>query len=291
MIALRGMNTFALEHRFVNLGSIQLHVVQFGPPKGRPVMLLHGFPDFWIGWKRQLGALASAGYRVIIPDQRGYNSSDKPRAIGEYALGKLVGDVVGLADALGLERFYLVGHDWGGIVAWATAAIVPHRLDKLVILNAPHPSVLLPYSLQSPTQVLRSSYAAFFQIPLLPEAVLSAHRSALLVRALKGSSRQGAFDDEDVAAYRQAWEQPEALTSMLNWYRALRFGPSLPQRVTTPTLVIWGVQDQALEFGLAQRSLDLCDHGQLRVVEKATHWVHREESGVVNAALRGFFNG
>lgn len=248
MIALRGMNTFALEHRFVNLGSIQLHVVQFGPPKGRPVMLLHGFPDFWIGWKRQLGALASAGYRVIIPDQRGYNSSDKPRAIGEYALGKLVGDVVALADALGLERFYLVGHDWGGIVAWATAAIVPHRLDKLVILNAPHPSVLLPYSLQSPTQVLRSSYAAFFQIPLLPEAVLSAHRSALLVRALKGSSRQGAFDDEDVAAYRQAWEQPEALTSMLNWYRALRFGPSLPQRVTTPTLVIWGVQDQALAY-------------------------------------------
>jgi pimeloyl-ACP methyl ester carboxylesterase len=285
------MDLFAPEHRFVNVGSVRLHVVQFGPPDGRPVMLLHGFPDFWMGWRRQADALASAGYRVIIPDQRGYNSSDKPRGIKEYTLHKLVGDVVALADALGHARFHLVGHDWGGIVAWATAAIVPHRLEKLVILNAPHPGVLLAHSLQSPTQFLRSSYVAFFQIPLLPEAALGAHRSALLVRALRGSSRQGAFDDKDIAAYRQAWEQPEALTAMLNWYRALRFRPSLKQRVSTATLVIWGQQDQALEFGLARRSLDLCDNGQLRVFENATHWVQREESSAVNAAILTFFDG
>lgn len=284
------MDSFAPEHRFVSVGSIQLHVVQFGPPEGRPVMLLHGFPDFWFGWRRQVGALASAGYRVIIPDQRGYNSSDKPRGIGEYTLSKLVGDVVALADALGLLRFHLVGHDWGGIVAWATAAIVPHRLDKLVVLNAPHPGVLLAHSLQSPTQFLRSSYAAFFQIPLLPEAALGAHRSALLVRALRGSSRKGAFDDEEIAAYRRAWEQPEALTAMLNWYRALRFRPSLKARVSTRTLVIWGQQVQALEFGLAKRSLDLCDDGQLRIFERATHWVHREDSSAVNAAMLVFFD-
>ncbi|KEQ07429.1 alpha/beta fold hydrolase [Pseudorhizobium pelagicum] len=285
------MTVFEPEHRFVNVGSLRLHVVQFGPAGGRPVMLLHGFPDFWIGWRRQIDALASAGYRVIVPDQRGYNTSDKPGGVREYALPRLVGDVVALADALGVERFHLIGHDWGGIVAWATGATLPHRLDKLVILNAPHPEVLLAHAVHSPTQFLRSSYVAFFQIPLLPEAVLGARRSALLVRALRGSSRQGAFEEEDIVEYRHAWEQPEALSSMLNWYRALPFRPSLKARIVTPTLVIWGLQDKALEFGLAQRSLALCEDGKLELFAQATHWVHREESGAVNAALTAFLDG
>ncbi|MHB9363715.1 alpha/beta hydrolase [Mesorhizobium sp. LNJC403B00] len=203
-------------------------------------MLLHGFPDFWIGWRRQIDALATAGFRVIVPDQRGYNTSDKPKAIREYTLPKLVGDVVAIADALGIGRFHLVGHDWGGIVAWAAGAKLPHRLERLVILNAPHPEVLLAHSLRSPTQFLRSSYAAFFQLPLLPEAFLGAGRSALLARALIKSSRTDAFTAEEIAEYRQAWERPGALTGMLNWYRALRFRPSLKERITTPTLVLWG---------------------------------------------------
>ncbi|WP_352499247.1 MULTISPECIES: alpha/beta hydrolase [unclassified Mesorhizobium] len=164
--------------------------------------------DFWIGWRRQIDALASAGFRVIVPDQRGYDTSDKPKAIREYTLPKLVGDVVAIADALGIGRFHLVGHDWGGIVAWAAGAKLPHRLERLVILNAPHPEVLLAHSLRSPTQFLRSSYAAFFQFPLLPEAVLGAGHSALLARALIKSSRTDAFTAEEIAEYRQAWERP-----------------------------------------------------------------------------------
>ncbi|MER8899879.1 alpha/beta hydrolase [Mesorhizobium sp. M0676] len=186
----------------------------------------------------------------------------------EYTLPKLVGDVVAIADALGIGRFHLVGHDWVGIVAWAPGAKLPHRLERLVILNAPHPEVLLAHSLRSPTQFLRSSYAAFFQFPLLPEGVLGAGHSALLARALIKSSRTDAFTAEEIAEYRQAWERPGALTGMLNWYRALRFRPSLKQRITTPTLVLWGMQDQALEYGLAERSLALCNDRGLQTFER-----------------------
>jgi pimeloyl-ACP methyl ester carboxylesterase len=279
------------EHRFVNAGSIRLHVVQAGPTEGQPVILLHGFPDFWIGWRRQMEAFASAGFRVVVPDQRGYNISDKPKGICEYTLAKLLGDVVALADALGLGKFHLVGHDWGGIVGWAAGAKLSHRLDKLVILNAPHPEVLLAHSFRSPTQFLRSSYAAFFQFPLLPEAILGARHSALLARGLIKSSQPGAFTDEDIAEYRRAWERPGSLTGMLNWYRALRYRPSLKERITTPTLVLWGMQDQVLECGLAERSLALCDEASLQTFEKATHWVQREDARAVNAALLAFLEG
>ncbi|WAP69100.1 alpha/beta fold hydrolase [Jiella pelagia] len=285
------MISLDLEHRFVTVGSIRLHVVQAGPADGKPVVLLHGFPDFWIGWRHQIRALASAGFRVIVPDQRGYNTSDKPKGIVEYRLSKLLGDVAGLADALGYERFHLVGHDWGGIVGWSAGAKLPHRVDKLVILNAPHPEALFPHALRSPTQLLRSSYAGFFQFPLLPEIILGARRSTVLVRALERTSRPDAFTDEDLAEYRRAWEQQGSLTAMLNWYRALRFRPIMKERIATPTLVLWGMQDRALEFGLAQRSLGFCDNGYLETFDKATHWVHREEARAVNASLVSFLDG
>ncbi|MER9400579.1 alpha/beta hydrolase [Mesorhizobium sp. M0615] len=131
----------------------------------------------------------------------------------------------------------------------------------------------------------------FFQFPLLPEAFLGAGRSALLARALIKSSRTDAFTAEEIAEYRQAWERPGALTGMLNWYRALRFRPSLKERITTPTLVLWGMQDQALEYGLAERSLALCNDRGLQTFEKATHWVQREEASAVNAALLAFLDG
>ncbi|MES0188623.1 alpha/beta hydrolase [Mesorhizobium sp. C386A] len=247
--------------------------------------------DFWIGWRRQIDALASAGFRVIVPDQRGYNTSDKPKAIREYTLPKLVGVSLPSPTRSASEGFTSSVIYWGGIVAWAAGAKLPHRLERLVILNAPHPEVLLAHSLRSPTQFLRSSYAAFFQFPLLPEAFLGAGRSALLARALIKSSRTDAFTAEEIAEYRQAWERPGALTGMLNWYRALRFRPSLNERITTPTLVLWGMQDQALEYGLAERSLALCNDRGLQTFEKATHWEQREEASAVNAALLAFLDG
>ncbi|MBB3934594.1 alpha/beta fold hydrolase [Aureimonas phyllosphaerae] len=279
---------FAPTHRTIHCNGLRLHVVQAGPASGPPVVLLHGFPDFWIGWRPQMKALAEAGFRVIVPDQRGYNLSDKPKGVGAYALPKLVGDVLALSDALGHERFDLVGHDWGGIVAWTLAAKAPHRLRRLAILNAPHPEALFPHALRSPTQFLRSGYAAFFQFPLLPEAVLGARRFAVMVRALRQTGRPDAFTSADLDLYREAWSRPGALTGMLNWYRALRLRPRVQERITVPTLILWGLQDTALERGLADRSLRFCDNRRLETFRDATHWLHREEPGRVNAALLSF---
>ncbi|GGD16178.1 alpha/beta fold hydrolase [Aureimonas glaciei] len=281
----------AVEHRFVDTGLVKLHVACVGPPDGQPIILLHGFPDHWIGWKHQIPALAAAGYRLIIPDQRGYNTSDKPAGVRAYALGRLVEDISLLARAMEIERFHLIGHDWGGIVAWALAAERPAQVKKLVILNAPHPDALFGYALRSPTQFLRSAYVGFFQFPWLPEALLAARGSKVLERAVVGMARPGAFSAEDLALYRQAWRQPRALTSMLNWYRALRYRPSYPEMIKTPTLVLWGRKDTALEPGLADASARRCTDARVVFLPEATHWLHREMPGVVNAEILDFLGG
>ena len=209
------------------------------------------------------------------------------------ALDRLVGDALDIVAAAGHggRRFHLVGHDWGGIVAWSFAATFPQRLDKLVILNAPHPEALLSYALRSPSQLLRSSYVAFFQVPWLPEAILSAQRYAALIQALVGSSRPGAFTSDEIAEYREAWEKPGALTGMLNWYRALRHRPKLNERITAPTLVLWGMRDRFLEPGVAERSLTFCVDGRLQTFADATHWLQREDAAAVNSALLSFLVG
>ncbi|HEX8164379.1 MAG TPA: alpha/beta hydrolase [Beijerinckiaceae bacterium] len=276
------------------VGEVSLHVVEAGPADGRLTILLHGFPEFWYGWRRQIGPLAAAGLRVVAPDQRGYNLSDRPPGPAAYAIDRLAADVVGLADALGRERFVLVGHDWGGLVAWWAAARHPERVERLAILNAPHPRAFGPYARAHPSQRLRSAYVAFFQLPFVPEAVLRAGDFALLERALRASSRPGAFTDEDLARYREAWRRPGALTAMLDWYRALRLKPRLSEgeaRIRCPTLVIWGCRDSALEPGLAEASAALCDDARVIRYDRATHWVQHEEPDAVNEALIGFLAG
>lgn len=268
---------------------VTLHAIEAGPENGPLVILLHGFPEFWWGWRYQIGPLAEAGFRVLVPDQRGYNLSDKPEGRRAYDLDTLAKDVVGLADALGRERFSVIGHDWGGLVAWWTASRYPDRVEKLAVLNAPHPSVAGSYLRSHPSQMLKSLYVGFFQIPRLPEAMLSANDYHSLKDALRQSSRPGTFSEEDIARYEAAWSQPGALTTMLNWYRALPFKPEMKDpTVRAPTLVIWGTRDRFLEKGLAEASLSLCETGNVRWIENATHWVQYEEPDVVNAALVDF---
>jgi pimeloyl-ACP methyl ester carboxylesterase len=275
--------------RPIAVGDVALHVVEHGPDDGPPVILLHGFPEFSFGWRRQIGPLAAAGFRVAAPDGRGYNRSSKPVGVRAYHLDALVADVVGLADALGRERVSLVGHDWGGIVAWWAAARHPDRVERLAVLNAPHPAIARPYLLSHPNQMLRSWYVGFFQIPGLPEALLRADGYAALRRSLRRTSRPGTFGEADLDAYARAWCEPGALTGMVNWYRALRhFRPEGPMRVAAPTLLLWGVRDPFLEIGLAEESLALCERGRLVRLEDATHWLHLEEPDRVNRELIGF---
>lgn len=275
--------------RRVGIGGLALHVVEAGPADGPPVILLHGFPEFWFGWRHQIGPLARAGYRVIAPDQRGYGLSDKPEGLDAYRLVRLTRDVVALADALGLGRFGLAGHDWGGIVAWSVAARHPDRVERLAILNAPHPDTTWRVIRRDPVQLLRSYYVALFQLPGLPERMLAANDHAALARALTGSSRSGTFGPEDLARYREAWTRPGALTAMLGWYRALvRRPPGRVGRVARPALILWGRRDTALGAAFADESLALCDRGRIRWFDEATHWVQHEEAASVNAELVAF---
>jgi pimeloyl-ACP methyl ester carboxylesterase len=283
------------EHAFIPTNGIRLHVVTAGPEGGRPVILLHGFPEFWYGWRRQIPALAGSGFRVVVPDQRGYNLSDKPKGIDSYRIDVLAADVLGLIDALGYEKVNLVGHDWGAAVAWQIATVHPERLNRLAILNVPHMAVMTRTLRRSLAQLRRSWYIFYFNIPWLPEYALGRDRAAALVRLMKSSSRRGSFSDEDLVHYREAWTQRGALTAMLNWYRsAVREGfgnlfrnVPLP-RVTVPTLMLWGAHDGALGREMAQPSIDLCDDGRLVFFERATHWVQHDEWQEVNSNLLSF---
>ncbi len=280
-----------LEHSTIETNGIKLHVVQAGPKSGAPVVLLHGFPEFWYGWRNQLPALVEAGCRVIVPDQRGYNLSDKPKGVKNYDVQTLVGDVIGLIDALGYEKVNLVGHDWGAVVAWTLAILHPERLHKLGIMNVPHPAVMRRFLTRDPEQIRRSWYVFFFQLPWLPERFMSADDWRGAVGALRGSGRIHTFTREDIAKYKEAWSQPGAMTSMLNWYRAvIRHMPALPKepRVKVRTLMMWGMKDFALSHRMARPSMDYVDEGNLIFFPEATHWVQHDEAEAVNHYLVDF---
>ena len=163
------LSTTPLQHHFARVGGVTLHVVSAGPADGEAVVLLHGFPEYWAGWQAQIGALAAAGFRVIVPDQRGYNLSDRPRPVSAYTLNALADDIAGLLDYFGLERVYLAGHDWGALVAWWVALRHPARLRRMVILNGPHPAAMAAELRRGWQQALKSWYVVAFQLPLLPE--------------------------------------------------------------------------------------------------------------------------
>ena len=280
-----------LEHSTIETNGIRLHVVQAGPKSGVPVVLLHGFPEFWYGWRKQIPAFVEAGCRVILPDQRGYNLSDKPEGVKAYGVNILVDDIIGLIDALGYEKVNLVGHDWGAVVAWILANKYPERLHKLGIMNVPHPAVMKRFLQRDIEQIRRSSYVFFFQLPWLPEASMRADNWRNLERSLRGTSKIGSFTNEDIEKYKEAWSRPRAMTSMLNWYRAiLRHQPKLPQdlRIKVPTLMMWGVKDFALTHRMARPSMDYVDEGNLILFPEATHWVHLDAAEEVNHYLIDF---
>ncbi len=281
-----------MENQTITANGINLHVVQDGPSGAPLVILLHGFPEFWYGWRRQLPFLANAGFRVWAPDQRGYNLSDKPDGISAYSLDELAADVVGLIDAASQEKASIVGHDWGAAVAWWAAAKYPHRFARMVVMNAPHLAVFQEHIRRNFAQLLRSWYILFFQLPRLPEFLARQNNWNIWVKALEDSSRPGTFTNGHFERYRRAWSQPGAATAMINWYRAAVWNqPSPPskRRIMVPTLLIWGARDTFLGRELAQPSIDRCEQGQLVFLEEATHWVQHEEADRVNGLIDAFF--
>jgi pimeloyl-ACP methyl ester carboxylesterase len=278
----------------VKVGDIRLSVTQEG--QGEPVILLHGFPELAYSWRHQIPALAAAGHRVIAPDLRGYGGSDRPSRVEDYGIQALTGDVIGLLDALGIERAHVVGHDWGGSLAWVSAALRPERLSSLVILNSPHPVASAEARNEDPEQRAKSWYMLLFQFPGVAEAWLSGNNFHNLRDMLFRNAAPGTFGPEDEAVFLEAFGREGALTAALNYYRAnmpaaawLRPPPQLPP-VTVPTMIVWGEADTYLGLGLLERSIAKVE-GPLRVerLPGVSHWVQQEAPDDVNRLLLDWF--
>ena len=279
-----------IEHRRIATNGIELHCALAGPQDGPLVVMLHGFPEYWRGWRGQVDALVAAGYRVCLPDQRGYNLSDKPRGVSAYRIDILAADIVGLIDVLGYERARVVAHDWGAAVAWLLGAAHAERLDKLAILNVPHPLVMDRFLKRNFHQLRKSWYIFYFQLPFLPEFGLKGRRP-MLARSLLDVTPPGTFPEDELEQMIEAWQQPGAATGMINWYRAaLRRPYRWPNggRVTATTLVIWGTHDFALSGDMAAPSVEMCDDGRLETIEDGGHFVQHSSPERVNELLLDF---
>jgi pimeloyl-ACP methyl ester carboxylesterase len=251
-------------------GDLVFDVRDSGPADGDPVVLLHGFPQDSSAFDRLSPALHSAGLRALAPDQRGYSPRARPEGRAAYRLRGLVDDVLALLDAAGLQNAHVVGHDWGGVVAWALAAWHPWRVRTLTALSVPHPAAMTQAMVHS-DQALRSSYIGFFQLPLVPEGVLLAGRGAVLRRVL----RQGGLPEDRVDEYVDRMREPRALTAALNWYRALPLGARTPVGVVrVPTLHVWGAADAFLGRAATEASREFVDAPYaLEVLEDVNHWI------------------
>jgi pimeloyl-ACP methyl ester carboxylesterase len=283
-----------LRHAEAKVNGLALHYVQVG--QGPLVLFLHGFPEFWYAWRAQLLEFGR-DHHAVAPDLRGYNVSTRPDGVEHYRVHHLVADVGALADHLGHERFVLVGHDWGGGVAWAFALAHPERLRALVILNAPHPAIFARELATNPAQQQASQYAVLLR-SAQAEAALAADDFAVLRTRFLGERLWNQLGEEGREAYRQAWSQPGALTGGCNYYRAswpdterghglLAADPAL-FTVHVRTLVIWGEQDHALLTGNLQGLERFVPDLTLRRLSDASHWIVHEKPHEVNALIRGF---
>jgi pimeloyl-ACP methyl ester carboxylesterase len=278
-------------HRTVSVNGIRLHYVETGA--GPRVILLHGFPEFWYSWRHQIPALAAAGFRAIAPDLRGYNESERPSRVRDYRVQTIVADIAGLIDATGPGPAFVVGHDWGGVIAWRLASLHPERVAKLAILNAPHPAAYRQLLRHGLGQWLRSWYILAFQIPGLAEWLIRARDFAMLDRLWRRQPRRP-FTEAEIAEYKKALAVPGGLTGPLNYYRAaLRYPGDLydePQQVLVPTLLLWGMHDPYLSPALTEVERWV---PELRVhrFDAATHWLQHDLPDEVSNRLIEFFRG
>ncbi|HLI06031.1 MAG TPA: alpha/beta hydrolase [Ktedonobacteraceae bacterium] len=287
-------------HHDIITNGIRMHYVTVGEEEKREkplLVLLHGFPEFWYSWRYQLPFLSEHGYRVVAPDLRGYNDSDKPRK--GYDVATLTRDIEGLIKGLGREQAIIVGHDWGGVLAWAFAMRYPGMTQRLIVMNAPHPAAM-ERELRTLQQLRKSWYVFAFQLPWLPEYVLLRNHANEIGRMLRGAAVQKeAFPREVTAKFQQAMGKPGAMTAALNYYRQLFRTPSpfFPRpgrsgrdirRITAPTLLIWGEQDIALGLPLTQGLEQWVDHIQIRRIPDSGHWVQQEKPELVNSFILSF---
>ena len=284
----------SIEHRDIVTNGVRLHCALAGPTDGPLVLALHGFPEYWRGMASTMVALAQSGFRVVAPDQRGYHLSEKPSTIDDYRIEELSADAAGLIQALGYESAHVVGHDWGAAVAWWLALTQPALINRLVIANVPHPSVMARNIRSNRQQMRKSWYIFAAQIPLLPELLvfgpLTRTRFAHLISR---TANQGSLDEAYQRELAQAWSHPGAARGMFHWYRAaVRRRPErlADKRVHVPTLILWGRNDVALSADMVEPSAQLCDDARIVWFDDATHWVLHDEPAATAAEIVAFFS-
>jgi pimeloyl-ACP methyl ester carboxylesterase len=291
------MSAAAIRHEFVQANGLRFHVAACGAGE-RLALCLHGFPECWYSWRHQLPLLARLGYRAWAPDLRGYGESERPPQRDDYAIERLMADVAGLIDASGARSTVLLAHDWGGVITWYFALRKLRPLERLVIMNLPHPGVM-ERAMRTWRQLARSWYVLLFQIPRLPEALLRARNYRAIGDAFRNMAvDKTRFPDEVLQVYRANASRPGALTAMLNYYRALiRGGGARRQQrlgypvIETPTLMIWGEHDSALGKETTYGTEEFVPNLTLRYLPNVSHWVQQEAPEAVNAMLEGWLTG
>jgi pimeloyl-ACP methyl ester carboxylesterase len=276
-------------HDFIHTNGINLHYVTQG--EGELLLMLHGFPEFWYSWRHQIPEFAK-DYKVVAPDLRGYNDSDKPQHTVSYRMNELIEDVRGMIQGLGYDQCTLVGHDWGGAVAWCFAYAYPEMLNKLVVLNLPHPAKFGEGLRSNPQQLLRSWYVFLFQLPFVPEWLLQWNDYGAIASAFQTLAiDKSTFTQQDLEAYKNAAAKPGALSAMLNYYRNIFSNNFLGQKwgmLKVPTLLIWGEEDMALGKELTYGTEKYVKDLQIRYIPNCSHWVQQEKPELVNQYLREF---
>jgi epoxide hydrolase 4 len=286
-----------LHYEFIQAGALRFEVATAGDPASRKLaLLLHGFPECAFSWRHQLPFLAARGYRVWAPNQRGYGNSPMPRAVKAYRVEELVNDVANLIDASGAEEVLLAGHDWGALVAWEFAMRRPRPIERLAIFNVPHPARFREEIRHNKEQRRRSRYVVFFQLPWLPEYMLTRKSGALIDEAFRGMAVEKArFPDDVLAVYRANALRPGGASAMLNWYRAAgrNFGNAnapIPQ-IDVPTLMVWGEEDSALGKELSTHTDRYVKDLTLRYLPRVSHWVQQEAPEAVNDIWGAWLDG
>lgn len=278
-------------HDTLTTNGVTLHYVTQG--QGDLMLMLHGFPEFWYSWRHQIPEFAQ-NYKVVALDLRGYNDSDKPESVDAYRMEELIKDVKGAIHALGYDRCILVGHDWGGAIAWSFAYAHPDMVDRLIVMNLPHPAKFAA-GLKTPQQLLRSWYIFFFQLPILPELVLWLDDYRMVAAAFADMAiNKSAFTPEDLDAFKTAAAKRGALTAMLNYYRA-NFGRGNRfdrpwDKLMIPTLLIWGENDTALGVELTYGTEDYVEDLKICYIPNCSHWVQQEQPQLVNQYMRDFLD-
>ena len=284
------MSEASWHHDTISTNGIKLHYVTQG--EGPLMLMLHGFPEFWYSWRHQIPEFAR-DHKVVAIDLRGYNDSDKPEAKAAYVMAEFIKDIKGVIEGLGYDRCVLVGHDWGGAIAWSFAYAYPGLIDRLIVLNLPHPAKFAE-GLRTPQQLLRSAYIFFFQLPVLPELLIQLNDFQALEAAFKGMAvDKTTFSDDDIEAYKNAFAKRDVLTATLNYYRNV-FAQGLTTTdwgiLTVPTLLIWGEADAALGKELTYGTEKYVQDFRIRYIPNCSHWVQQEQPQLVNQLMRDFLD-